>query len=343
MSTPPRSPATYKDIQRLTGLSLATISKHFNGRNVLAQNREAILAAVNELDYRPNAFASGLRRGVSRTVGILLPSFQVGIHLSIVVGIEKFLRAEGIGVLVTSNDHDGESPDNDAVDLLLGRRVDGIISVPAASDSSALTHAVSAGVPVVTVDRRLPALDADCVCLDNERAGRAAAQHLIDHGHDRLAAVVGEAGVSSLRGREDGFLAATTAAGIEVPSDLLRRSPLTLEGGYLAMTSLLENDHRPTAVFTANHELTTGAVIAVNESGLRLGTDISVVGFDATELSQALRPRLTVYVQPVEEIAAEAAAIMRDRLNDPATPRSRVLREIPGRLHVGGSVASLRG
>lgn len=336
-----RTTATYKDIQRATGLSLATISKYFNGRNVLPHNRLSIEAAAAELEYRPNAFASSLRRGVTRTVGVLLPSFQVNFHLAIVVGIEKYLRSQGVGVLVTSNENDGAPSNVEAVDLLLSRRVDGIISVPAMSDSSALASAVAAGVPVVTADWRLPGLDADAVTLDNHLAGRVSAQHIIDHGHRRIAAVVGEEGISSLQGRLDGFLSAASTAGISVDADHVQRAPLTVNDGYGAMMRLLSSRDRPTAVFTGNHELTVGAVIALNESGLRLGQDVSLVGFDAVELAEALKPRLTVYVQPVEEIAGAAARIMHARLTDPDLADEREVHEIPGRLRVGGSVASV--
>lgn len=338
MSTKPRAAATYKDIQRVTGLSLATISKFYNGQNVLAENRRAIQTAAAELDYRPNVFASSLRRGSTRSIGVLLPSLQVNFHLSIVVGIEKYLRGQGIGVLVTSNEFDGTPSNVDAVDLLRSRRVDGIISVPAMSDSSALASAVAAGVPVVTVDWRLPGLDADSVSLDNVQAGRVSGQHLIDHGHRTLGAIVGEPTMWSLEGRLQGFLAATTGSGLEIQSDHVQRAPLSVDDGYAAMMRLLSADVRPTAVFTANSELTVGAVIAINDSGLRLGHDISLVGFDALELAQVTRPKLTVFVQPVEAIAAEAARIMSGRLDDPTGAGERLVRELPGQLQIGGSV-----
>ena len=341
MTTNSTSPATYKDIQRLTGLSLATISKYYNGRNVLSLNREAIESAAAELNYRPNAFASSLRRGVTRTVGVLLPSFQVPFHLEIVVGIEKYLRSQGIGVLLTCNEQDGTPSSVNAVELLLSRRVDGIIGVPALSDSSALDTAVSIGIPVVTVDWCPSGLDADSVTLDNVQAGKVATQHLIDHGHRTLGALVGEEGMWSLQGRLDGFVAAARDAGITIADDHIQRAPLNVDSGYAAMMRLLAADTRPTAVFAGNYDLTVGAVAALNDSGLRLGRDVSLVGFDSVELAQVTRPKLTVYVQPVEQIATEAARIMNARLDNPDGSRSRVVLELPGHLQIGASVRRL--
>jgi len=340
---PPRQPATYKDIQRLTGLSLATISKHYNGGNVLERNRDSIEAAAESLGYRINSYASNLRRGVSRTVGVLLPSLRNIFHLSIVVGVEKYLRAEGISVLVSSNDADeGSSRGGEALDLLLGRRVDGIICVPAASDAHALMEAIDAGIPVVSIDWWEPGLDADSVSLDNFGAGSIAGQHIVDHGHTRIGVLAGEESISTMRERAEGFEAALTGAGLELASDLLVRGPLTVEAGYSATTRLIATRPRPTALFAANYELTVGALIAINESGLRLGTDISLVGFDSVELAQVTRPRLTIITQPVEEIAREAARIMRTRLGDvPDATGPREMKRLPASLLVGASVASL--
>lgn len=336
-----RQPATYKDLQRVTGLSLATISKYFNGGNVLAVNREAIEKATEDLGYRMNAFARSLRRGESRTVGVVLPSLLNGFHLSVIVEAEKYLRGEGIGVLVTSNEGDSASV-HDAVGLLLDRRVDGIFTVPALADLPALAAAKARGIPVVTVDWWIPELEADSVSLDNVGAGRLAARHLVDHGHKDLAILAGPDSVSTMQERLDGFTSVVTEAELPLPSNHVVRPVLTVEEGYDGMYRLLALSPRPTAVFTANHELTVGALIALAESGLRLGQDISVVGLDAAEIAQTTRPKLTVVAQPVREIAIRAAQILAQRLlPSEDLPAEPVVVRLPARLIAGGSVQSL--
>jgi DNA-binding LacI/PurR family transcriptional regulator len=334
---PSRPPATYKDIQRLTGLSLATISKHYNGLNVRPENRAAIEKAAAELGYRVNSFARGLREGASRTIGVILPSLQNGFHLSVVVEAERRLRDEGIGVLVTSDGVDGAQ---DAVELLLNRQVDGIIAVPGPKDLTALRSAQTLGVPLVTVDWSLPDLGADTVLLDNAAAGRQAARYLIDHGHRDVAVVAGPDWVSTLRERRDGFLSEMSHVGKPVLTDRVLSAAMTADGGYGAMWRALNLDRRPGAIFTTNHELTVGALIALGESGLRLGRDISLIGFDAVEVAQTTRPRLTVIAQPVSEIARAAAEAMLDRLNGSDAPPKEA--SFLGHLIVGGSVADHR-
>ena len=338
-----RQPATYKDIQRITGLSLATISKYYNGGNVLEKNRESIESAAKELSYRVNTSASNLRRGATRTVGILLPSLQNNFHLSIVVGVERYLRGEGISVLVTSNEGEQDNQRGEALELLIGRQVDGIICVPAASDIPALSQAIASGIPVVSVDWWEEGLGADSVSLDNVGAGTMAGQHIIDHGHTNIGILAGEAIISTMRERAEGFAAALAGAGQPLQESLISRGALSVEAGYDAMSRLLQGSNRPTAVFAANYELTVGAMIAINDSGLRLGQDISLVGFDSLELAQVTRPRLTVVTQPVEKIAHEAARIMHSRLGASSVEHKapEVLR-LPGALMAGASVQSLR-
>ena len=337
-----RNAATYKDIQRITGLSLATISKFYNGGNVLTDNRELIEAAAASLSYRVNANASSLRRGTSGTVGVLLPSLQNAFHLPVIVGVEKYLREQGISVLVSSNEGESSKGASNALDLLLGRQVDGIIAVPAASDVDSLARAVDSGVPVVTIDWWEEGLRADSVSLDNLGAGRVVGQYIVDHGHHHIGIVAGDQSISTMRERRDGFIAALAHSGRSIADDLILTGPLTVDSAYSNTMRLLASQSRPTALFAANYDLTVGALIAINESGLRLGKDISMVGFDSVELARVTRPNLTVLAQPIDAIAEVAARTMSARIEENEQSRSPFAKSrIPGTLVVGASVASL--
>ncbi|PPG86204.1 LacI family transcriptional regulator [Rathayibacter sp. AY1F3] len=329
--------ATYKDLQRLTGLSLSTISKHYNGLSVRPENRAAIEAAAAEVGFRVNGFARGLRSRRSRTVGVLLPALDNEFHLSIIAGLERALRGEGIGVLVgVSRPEPGA-----AVDLLLEKMVDGIVAVPSAGDVDALRRASEQGTPVVVVDWIDDALVTDRVALDNAGAGASAARHLLDHGHRSIAVLGGEDGVSSTRERTAGFLAALAERGVHPAADAVVRGPLTVESGIAAVERILALSPRPTALFASNRELTVGALIALGDSGLRVPTDLSVVGFDNVELARVVRPHLTTIAQPTEAIAAKAAALVRLRLDSGAEQPGPQERRLPGRLLAGSSVAHL--
>lgn len=330
--------ATYKDIQRVTGLSLATISKHYNGGTVRDENKAAIEQAAARLGFRPNGFARNLRSRRSGTIGVLLPALDNDFHLTVIAGVESALRAHGMSVIVSS------SPDAaaGAVDLLLDRMVDGIIAVPSLHDLRALQRA-AAQVPVVQIDWRAEELHTDGVFLDNLAAGAMAARHLRDHGHERLAVVGGDQTISTMRERTAGFLRMLASDGVEIPGDAVIDCPLTVEGGRAAMQRILVMTPRPTAVFCANYELTLGGVIALNESGLTLGSDLSLLGFDSLELAQVTVPKLTVVEQPTHELAVRAAARIRDRLAlpDPTSPVEAAATIVAPRLVAGGSIARL--
>ncbi|TXK19383.1 LacI family DNA-binding transcriptional regulator [Homoserinibacter sp. GY 40078] len=321
---------SYKDIQLTTGLSLATISKYFNGGNVRPANREAIDAAVAIHGYRPNAIARGLRSGKSRTVGVLLPALDNDFHLTIIASVEQRLREVNIGVVVATS----PSADAATVDLLLGRRVDGIVAVPSPHDVDALSRAAGE-IPVVALDWRAPGLDVDGVFLDNRAAGQLAARHLRSHGHTAALVLSPEPPLSSVAARVDGFLAELGPGGVSLAA------PLSVDGARDAVASVLASvlgpTDAPTAFFAPNYELTLGALIAINESGRILGRDVSLIGFDGTDLARASRPRLTIIEQPMREIAEEAARTVLDLLQGERAPaRERLLAP---RLNAGASVA----
>ncbi|GAA3557547.1 LacI family DNA-binding transcriptional regulator [Microlunatus spumicola] len=336
---------TYKDLQEHTGLSLSTISKYFNGLPLRESNRLAVEAAATELGYRVNTLARNLRTQRSRTVGVLLPVLDNNFHLSIIAGIEASLSGSGVGVVVSAS-RDGNGRLGAAVDALADRMVDGIIAVPAHQDAEALTQVWGRGLPVVLIDRLVDGLDCDAVVLDNGDAARQAVRHLVDHGHRRVAAVAGPPDIWSLQGRNEGFFDALRQHGLEAGPATVRSGPLTVESGVASMRSLLAEPERPTAVVCMNYELTIGALIAVNESGLRIPEDISFVGFDSLELSQVMKPRLSMVVQPTHEIAVRAADLMRQRLeprpDDAPEPEPYRRVVLPAELVPGGSVARPR-
>jgi LacI family transcriptional regulator len=144
-----------------------------------------------------------------------------------------------------------------------------------------------------------------------------------------------------MRLRTRGFESALSSDGVEIDPALQRLVPLTVAAGYRAAQELLALSRRPTAIFTANYELTLGAVTAINDSGLRIGRDISVVGFDSRELAQALTPKLTVIVQPTREIAQHAARLIADDMNSSSERPAPRIEYLEAQLIPGGSVLRL--
>jgi DNA-binding LacI/PurR family transcriptional regulator len=332
--------ATYKDIQELTGLSLATISKYFNGKNLREPNRHAIERAVHDLDYRVNSFAQNLRSGKSGIVGVLVPSLENEFHMSIVAGVERRLRSRGLSVIVASLV--GQTDAHRSIDSLLSRMVDAIIAVPSDESVDGIRRATQAGVPVIGFDWTADQLDIDSVTIDNLAAGRLAASHLMDHGHTRAALIGGPDRISTVRDRGSGFREHFRARGIELNPTWITSGALTVESGQDAMTNLLASQHRPTAAFSVNAELTEGALLAINQSGLQLGTDISLIGFDNIYAARLVKPPLTVIGQPIDAICASIEAIVTARIEPSSAPPTRTNEVLGARIVAGNSVSSRR-
>jgi len=334
--------ATYKDIQRETGLSLATISKHFNGGSVLPANAKAIDDAAARLRFRPNAFARNLRSRRSRTVGVLMPTLDSDFYLSILTGIERHLRLNGVSLLICA-DHEPEEGLGGAVEFLTSRMVDGIITVPTEYSAPALRDLVEQGTPVVTLDWRSPGLEADAVVIDNARATAMAIQHLVDHGHERIAYLAGDGSTPTQLARLEGVERQLAARDIPIRDELIVRGPQSVAGGREAMQRLLLLEQRPTAVFTATNFLAIGALTALHESGARIPRDISFVGFDMQVLARVTHPSLAMIAQRVDEIAKAASNLMLARLSerDAVAAPPRVV-TVAADYVPGESVADLR-
>ncbi|MFB9377127.1 LacI family DNA-binding transcriptional regulator [Kineococcus gynurae] len=329
------SAPTYKDIARITGLSLATISKHFNGGSVREPNRVAIEDAVDRLGYRVNEAARSLRTRRSRAVGVYLPELGGDFHFAVIAGVESALREDGAGVIVSSG---GTGPDGEhPLDALLSRQVDAVIAVPGPQDGAALARVVATGTPLVLVDRLVDGVDVDAVVLDNQRAAVQAVQHLLDLGHTRVGLVCGPREVWTMRERLMGYRAALGAAHLPTDDRDIEAVPLTVEDGRSAARRILDRPDRPSAIVCVNERLVLGALVAARELGFSVPQDLSVVGFDGPEVALAMNPPLTVVVQPTATIAERAARLLHARFVDPtATTRPQIF-VMPSTLVPGGS------
>ncbi|MDR3360019.1 MAG: LacI family transcriptional regulator [Bifidobacteriaceae bacterium] len=308
-------PATYKDIQRMTGLSLSTISRYFNALPVRPANAEAIEDAAGKLQFRTNSFAKSLRTRKSMTIGVLLPDLANAFHSTIVANVIKSPALAGYGVIVSTYGDSASGLDR-AVRFLTGKMVDGLIMVPPGDNGWPTALDVEQpDLPIVVLDR-VVWHPLDHVVVDNDRAGADVADLLAEAGHRDIGVVGGPDDISSLRGRTAGFTARLADRGIALPQSRVLRRPLTVEAGRLAALELLSGPGpRPTALFATNSELTVGSMLALAELSLTTPGDLSFVGFDNAELSQAVPPGLAVVLQPVEEIARRASELMRLRLD----------------------------
>lgn len=333
--------STIKDIQKRTGLGLATISKYLNGGNVRPENKKAIDDAVAALHFTVNTFARSMKTKRSYTIGVVIPELGNVFITSIITYVEDILRKQGYAVIVCDCRSDGER-EKDVVRFLIQKHVDGILNMPTCPDGEHLKPALEAGVPVVLLDRMIRRLSGkvSAVLVDNEDAAHQAAAALLDAGHRDIGIILGPEQIFTTARRRAGYLEALEEHGLKARNDLILYSNYNLDGGYESMMKLMRLAQRPTAVFVTNYEMTIGAMIALNAAGLSVPGDVSFIGFDKQQLFQMVYPDMTVVVQPQDAIAASAARLVLAAVEegDQFIPQTVTL---TARLQAGKSVRSL--
>ena len=307
--------ATIKDVARLAGVSVSTISKYLNGGNVLEENAEAIRNAIAELDYRVNPFARSLKTQRSRSIGVLLPDITAPFFGNVLTSLDKVLRENGYHSLIScySSNHGLE---RDNLSFLLSAGIDGLIYVPEDLSVDEF-HELTANrkIPVVLLDRTLQGLNTDTVLVNNADAAYSAVCHLIDKGHRRVAIISGPKSVFSAKERQIGYLRALSDRNILYDDQLVISEQNDFATGYRGFDVLMKLDDKPTAVFTTNHNITMGFLTAARERGLQIPEDVDIFGFDCVSICSMMRPPLPVVHQPEAEIGATAGNYLIQRLD----------------------------
>ena len=304
---------TIKDIAKKTGLGLATISSYLNGGNVREKNRILIEEAIEDLHFEVNEIARGLKTNRTRLIGIIIPELNNPFFAEVVAEMEDILRNNGYATMLCDCRTD-EKREKEAIEFLKKRRVDGIISMPVTKDVRCFRELQKAGIPVVTVDRKIEDLDCDCVLVDNRGGTRRAVEQFIRAGHRRIGIITGKDDVYTTKERLLGYFDALEAAGIGRDDCLVANGQFTIRGGASALKELVENNSDMTAVYVCNYEMMVGAMIEVNELGIRVPEQLSLIGFDNIEFAKACVPRLSIVTQPTKDIAKEATNCMLHRL-----------------------------
>ena len=307
--------ATMKDIARRTGLGLATISSYFNGGNVREKNRIKIEEAIEELHYEVNEVARGLKTNATRTIGVVIPELNNTFCAEIITGMEDILRSHGYATIVCDCRTD-KKLEREAVEFLIRRRVDGIINMPVDEEGNHLKRFQKTGKPIVLIDRKIQGIDCDSVLVDNKKAAEDAVHYFIERGHRNIGIIGGPEEVFTAQERMAGYCKALESAGIPVRESLIWHGDYTIQGGVRGLEELVQNNLEMTAVFVTNYEMTMGAMIGVNELGIRIPEQLSMIGFDNLQFARACNPKLTIVAQPTDGIAKEVAKVMLDRLEN---------------------------
>lgn len=327
------------DIARLTGTSMSTVSRVMAGSPLVAAATQArVLAEAERLGYVVSPAASGLARGVTGRVAVVVPHIARWFFATLLEGVESVLRDGGLDVLLY---HVGDAADRAQLlkGLPLRGNVDAIVLFAMPIDEAEREHLESLGVDLVAAGGQVESYP--YVAIDDRAAARQAVDHLLQLGHHRIAMISAtdpdQPGWPAPFGRAEGYYTALRDAGLPVEEDLVVTVPWGETQGAVAMERLLQASRPPTAVYAHSDELALGALRTLRRAGLRVPDDVSVIGIDDHPLSQLTD--LTTIAQPVREQGVTAGRMVRALLRGEPTDRGVLL---PTELIIRGTTAPSR-
>jgi LacI family transcriptional regulator len=321
--------ANMKDIARLAGVSLGTVSHVLNdSARVREAVRERVLKAVHEVGYQPSQLARALRRDKTNMVGMIIPDITNPFFPAVVRGAEDVAFSNGFRLILcnTDNDHSKELVHLNELRTYLPA---GLIVIPSNfSDLTAQAESYRrAGTGVVCIDRLPRNWSGDSVTADNEAGAYNAAQCLLQRGHVRLGVIAGPLHLTNAKERLAGFKRAVREARLPLAPEYIQETSFDKSGGHAKALVLLRLIPRPTAIFAGNDMIALGALLAIRESGLRCPEDVSLIGFDDLDLAETTNPSLSSVSQSGYQLGTTAARILLDRLEGDASPAKHIVLE----------------
>ncbi|HEX9167661.1 MAG TPA: LacI family DNA-binding transcriptional regulator [Roseiarcus sp.] len=311
-----REQRTIRDVARLAGVSIGTVSKALNANGRLsAETRARVLRIASEIGYRPNDLAQSLHRARSMTVGILSNDSFGRFAFPIVEALERRLFDDGIAVFMC-NATDDPMRERRHIDQLLGKRVDGLVVTARRADRRPAIEPAARGLPVIYVFSQVENPDALCLLPDDEGGAKLAVKHLAALGRRRIAHITGPERFEAVRLREQGWRESIAGAGLRAVAGDYRPGRWSEAWGREAVHELFSRRRpSPDALFCGNDQIARGAVDALRELGLGVPADVAVVGFDNWDVMvEAARPPLTSVDMNLDALGREAGAALTEMM-----------------------------
>jgi DNA-binding LacI/PurR family transcriptional regulator len=285
---------TINDVARLAGVSKGTVSKFLNDTPYVSEaNKAVIAAAIEKLGYEPNRLAQGLSLGRSKTVGLVVANIGNPFYGELIRGAEVVAAQCGYTLLLASTDGNPKR-ESGIVGAMRQQQVDGIVFASVRLEDVEVSALAKDGVKVVLASRHLPTASVDTVRVDGVLGGRMAVEHLIGHGHKRIAYVGGPQSIAQFQERAQGWRDALEHAGLSTHSELsVHVDQLDIDAGVSAMRRLLALADPPTAVFAATDNLAFGVLKACNLAGVAVPKQLALIGFDNVAFGEVALVPLT--------------------------------------------------
>jgi LacI family transcriptional regulator len=319
--------ATIRDVARLAGVSISTVSLAFNGSGpVSAETHRKIRDAAQAVGYAPNPVAQSLKSGRTRLIGMVVGDISNPFFGRLLKEVER-LSLEKSHLVIVSDSGLDPVRERAILEAMSGQRVAGVILSPHDYSREHIDYVRSLKMPIVLIDHKIEGLDVDFVASDNVLASAMLTEHVIRLGHRRVAHIAGRAGLWTAERRKEGFRTTMAAAGLKIDETLVPDGDYEGERAYEQTMRLLTRADRPTAIIAANNVMALGALQAMNDLGFKCPEEISLASIDDVPWGDVIQPRLTMVVQEVDEMARIATEFLMERIAAHGTP-------IPARDHI---------
>ncbi len=307
---------TIIDVAKRAGVAVGTVSRYLNGYQLREKNRIRVERAISELDFNLNPMARGLKSNRSMTVAVVIPRYTANFEMSITAVIERTLEQAHYSLILCNFEDDAGRLRN-KLEFLRGRFIDGLILFPfnkGADSVAVLQEYANDEIPVVLIDHPVPGFETDRLLVDNVHASFRAVEKFIHEQHTKIAVINGREDSYVSRERLKGYYDAMYAYNLAVRPEWVTWGEYSRIGAYNATKALCASASPPTAIFATGFSMTIGALMALHECQLRIPNDISLIGFDHFEASDAIEPPLTMIDQPIERIGRRAAELLLQRI-----------------------------
>jgi len=305
---------TIREVAQKAGVAPITVSRVINDSGYVSEGtRQKVQAAIDELGYVPNMLGPSLRFQQTMTLAVVITDITNPFWTTVTRGVEDVAQANGYSTILCNTD-ESEAKQDQYVQMLMRRRIDGILLVPACSEAESIDLIQKQGIPVVVMDRQVPGVKVDIVRADSEGGAYKLTQHLLSLGHVHIAMLAGPESVSTAADRVQGYQRALKDAGYPESAKQVYWGEFTQESGYRLAIEAIARTPRPTAIFSANNFLALGAMQLFNTKGIRVPEDIAVVTFDDIPLNLVANPFMTAAIQPAREMGQQATQILLERI-----------------------------
>ena len=307
---------TLKMVAEKAEVSVNTASRAINNKpDINLETKKRVIQIAKELGYVRNATAVALRTRKTGTIGVVIADNRNPFYAEVLSGMEEAAREKNYHIILANTQRDYQK-EEEAINLLLAKRVDGLLIAPVQDRDDDIKNLIDANIPFVVVGRDFKNIEVDAIYNDEVKGGFLATEYLIKKGHKRIALIDGFLYKSPAKGRLEGYKKALNKYRISLDESLISVGDINIEDGYERTKQMLEENLDFTAIFAYNDMVAFGSMQAIKGKGLRIPEDIGLVGYDDIPFSSLINPPLTTIRLKKQELGAESVKLLLSRINE---------------------------